>query len=262
MSVLSKSTSSLSRISWLCAVLFFACSLVANAQEANPGSAAELDAAAATAYRETDYDSARERWTTALNSPELAQSSQERARILHNLGNVAMRKGDPLRAVALYRASLKLRPRDVDTLANFDLARTDANLDPAGRSSFFASLTKGESERLVMLMTLVLFIALLAEALFGRAFRGVVMIVGVLLLLAMVPWVGTLSDGESREVMVVKKSGSPLRSEPRTGAKTLVRLNPGTEHRVRDEHLDWVAVETPDGIAGWLPKDHTLSTTR
>jgi hypothetical protein len=221
-----------------------------------------LDAAAVEAYRELEYGLAAERWSAALELEALASSPGERARVLYNLGNCALRQDRPLEAVAHYHAAAKLRPRDPAILANLDYARSEADLDPVGRPSLLRSLTLAEAERLVMALTLLLFLSLLGEAVLGGAFRHAAVVLGVLLLLSLVPWLGQLRSVDQREAMVVQRNGTPLRSEPRSGSKTLVRLDAGTEHSVRDELPEWIALETGDGVEGWVPARHVLRTTR
>ncbi len=220
-----------------------------------------MDDAASDAYRAQNYEAAIEQWSRALEAEEAQSSSSERARILHNLGNAALRNGEALEAVAHYRASLNLRPRNADTLTNLDFARTEADLSPAPRASFLASLTLAETERLVVFLAFALFLMLVGEAFLGGAFRPASIVVGLLLLGSFIPWAGQLSDSDLEAAMIVKSSGTSLRSEPRAGATSLIRLDPGTEHEVRDELPDWTSVKTEDGIVGWVKTSDLLRTT-
>lgn len=236
------------------------CAATAFAEESSPLQA--LDRAATEAYRAQEYDLAEQQWNSALALDEVQASSSERARILHNLGNVSLRGGDALEAVARYRSSLKLRPRDADTWANLDFARSEANLDPAPRAGFLSSLTLAETERLVLFLALALFLMLVGEAFLGGAFGPASVVAGLLLLGSLFPWAGRVAGADAEEAMVIKRAGTALRSEPRTGAASLIRLEPGTEHRVRDQLPDWISVETPDGVEGWVKAADLLRTTR
>lgn len=235
------------------------CSVCAFASEA--GQLAAIDAAAMEAYRTQNYELAEQQWTRALELEEVGASSFERARILHNLGNSALREGEALEAVALYRASLKLRPRSAATLANLDFARTEAELDPAPRASFLGSLTLAEMERLVLFLAFALFLMLVGEAYLGGAFKPAAVVAALLLLASLIPWASQLGDSNLEEAMVVKRAGTSLRSEPRAGATTLVKLKAGTEHAVRDELPEWVALETADGVEGWVKAADLWPTT-
>ncbi len=69
-------------------------------------------------YRRGDYDGAEEAWRKAQEtaSPSLQPD------IAHNLGNARFRKQEFQEAADAYRQSLKLRPGDLDTKRNLELA--------------------------------------------------------------------------------------------------------------------------------------------
>jgi Ca-activated chloride channel family protein len=69
-------------------------------------------------YRRGDYDGAMEAWTRAgeTASPQLQPD------ISHNLGNARFKKQEYQEAADAYRESLKLRPDDLDTKRNLELA--------------------------------------------------------------------------------------------------------------------------------------------
>ena len=234
---------------------------VAPAVQGELGEARSLDQLAMEAYRAQDYKSAGEQWERELELEAVRASSNERARILHNLGNVSLRSGRTLESVARYSSSLKLRPRDAGTLANLDFARSEAALDPAKRVSFLGSLTLREMERLVMFLAFALFLMLVGEAFIGGAFKPAAVVTALLLLASLVPWASQRADTANEEAMVVKSAGTSLRSEPRAGATSLTMLAAGTEHLVRDRLTEWVAVETADGVEGWVKAADLLRTT-
>lgn len=219
-----------------------------------------LDRGAAEAYRAKLYSSAEQQWLAALEREEARGSSEERARLLFNLGNAAFRQERPLEAVAYYSASRRLRPRDGDVQANLDYAALEAGLEPPERVSVLTSLTLGESEKLVLGLTFVLFALLAAEALFGRTFRILAAICAVVLLASLAPWIYNLSQEGRDRVMVVRAAGAPLMSEPRTDSKMLLKLMPGTEHEFTDSLPQWTKVETSDGIEGWTKTGSVFRT--
>ena len=219
-----------------------------------------LDRGATEAYRAKLYPSAQQQWRAALETEEARTSSELRARILFNLGNAAFRQDRPLEAVAYYSASRRLRPRDGDVQANLDYASIEAGLEPPERGNVLTSMTLGESERLVLGLTLGLFALLAAEAFFGRTFRILAAICAVVLLASLGPWVYNLTQEGRERVMVVRAAGAPLMSEPRTDSKMLLKLDPGTEHEIRDSLLEWTKVETADGIEGWTKSASVFRT--
>lgn len=214
---------------------------------AGPSRVDEADALgvdpAVTAYRAGDYDTAKVTWLAAIDA---AGSRAERARLAYNLGNTAFRSGNVPEAVGWYTASLALVPRDADTWASLELARTEAGLEPADRGDLRAtvrrvmtSVSLAESEWIVLGC-----LGLLALCLTGEALRGGVVwrrsALAALALCAVVsmPWGWNLVR-EGRRPMLVVADGTAARSEPRPDAKRLRELALGAE------------VERLDGLPGW-----------
>lgn len=208
----------------------------------------ELDRQAVDAYRRKSYTEASALWVDAL---QLTSGPKERARLLFNLGNSAYRQEEYTHAVGWYSAAQRLTPRDGDVWQNLELARAEAGLEPADRGDLsdttkrlIGSLTKEEAEWL-LLGSLVLFgVALAGEALRGgRTWRrlaagglGLVLVCGLPM-----AWHATRAE---RPLMIVQEGGAPARSEPRSDATTLTKLNPGTVVEWQDELSGWVAVES------------------
>jgi len=102
---------------------------------------------------------------------------------------------------------------------------------------------------------------LVGEAFLGGAFKPAAVVTGLLLLASLIPWAGQLVSSDLEEAMVVKRAGTALRSEPRAGAQMLIKLKAGTEHVVRDELPEWIALTTEDGLEGWVKAADLLQTT-
>ena len=235
------------------------------AQSLDGLSLADLDTGAQEAYRARLYSSAESHWLTALETPEAKASSEERGRVLYNLGNTAFRQERTLEAIAWYAASIKLRPRDEDTWANLEFALSEAEIEDSnlGRRNLLAVMTLAESERLVLLVTLALLATLLGEAFLGGAFfRRLAGVLALGLLVSLAPWVYGLSQQGSDRGMIVKKAGAPLRSEPRVEATLLLKLDPGREYAILDEMPDWVKLEADDCVEGWVKAKSVFRTDR
>lgn len=210
----------------------------------------------AEAYRTKDYSAAMAGWQAAL---EEADSAGERARLAYNLGNAAYRKGDELEAVAWYTASLRLRPRDADTWHNLELARAEAELDPADRGDLAStsqrlvgSLTRAEAEWLLLLAIGLFGVALAFEALRGGQLARRIALVGLIgVILLAIPYSWHLSQPDAKGLMVVQKGGAHHRSEPRTDAKSFGKIEPGTIVHYRDELPGWVGVQF-EGRRAWV----------
>jgi tetratricopeptide (TPR) repeat protein len=218
--------------------------------------AAELDRRATEAYRAKEYATAVALWEDALAE---AQGPRERARLLYNLGNGAYRRGDPLVAVGWYTAALRLTPRDAAAWKNLELARSEAGLDPADRGDLAATaqrllsaLTRTEAEWLLLVALLGWAVCLGGEALRGgRPWRraGWAGLLTVCVCAAPLAW--HLMQPGGRPLMVVKEGGAQGRSEPRTDAASLTRLEAGAVVQRRDALPGWMCVEA-GGKRVWI----------
>jgi tetratricopeptide (TPR) repeat protein len=226
----------------------------------------DLDARATQAYRERDYATAAALWQDALAEEAPAP---ERARLLYNLGNSAFRRGRTLEAVGWYTAALRLTPRDPDLWSNLELARSEADLEPADRGDLAAftrrvvsSLTYHEAQWLLLIA-----LAVWGACLAGEALRGGVLwrrlawlsLLGVAVAGTPLAWHSLGAD--ERPLLVVQSGGTQGRSEPRADAKALTRIEAGAEVLWRDELPGWVGIET-DGRDLWVRKGAVFELDR
>jgi len=254
----------------LIALLWLACAAPVLATGRQEAGGASRDAEAIAAYRAGDLETARSLWLELLEAEPRQVSGAERARVLYNLGNLAVRDQEDLRAVGYYTASLRLRPRDPDARANLEFARLAAGLPPADRGDLSATvnllltwLTRAEAGWLALFSMLPLLVALTLEALRGgRRWRwGAV--VGVLLaLVGSLPlWVG-IARGASDPVLVVAADGAPGRADPRADADLVEAAEPGTTLERVDDYPGWVRVELDRGRSGWVRSEEAFALKR
>lgn len=224
-----------------------------------------LDREATAAYRAGDHATADQLWRDAL---ALDPPPPERARLAHNLGNAAYRRGELLQAVGWYTAALRHAPRDPDTWANLELTRAEAGLDPADRGDLAATLerlisglTPREAEWLLVAAISVLGFLLAMEALRGGSWRiaAACGLAGVALCALPLVWHGT---GPDHPLLVVDADGAPGRSEPRGDAKSLERLAPGTVVEREDALPGWVRVSAPQGSGLWVREGDLFDLVR
>lgn len=225
--------------------------------------AAPAEGSAVEAYRRGDFETAENLWIAALEGGAL--SSQERGRILYDVGNAAFRRGNVLEAVGWYTASLRVRPRDADAWKNLEHARATAKLEPADRGDLASttwrlcsSLTLAESEWLALAGAVVWLGALVAEALRGgRLLRRLAWVGLGVALLSLSPWIYHRAHDGQDTVLVVEGAdstnhGVEAHSEPRSDATVIGNASAGDEVERLDELPGWTKIELPGGSAGWI----------
>ena len=236
----------------LWALLWFAMGSPAAAQE--PGE---------VAYRAGDYTSAHAHWTGALAG---ATDAAIRGDLLHNLGNAAFRQGKHLEAVARYTAAIEQSPRQADTWANLELARSKAGLDVADRGDLAATtrrlvtiLRLPELEAVTFCALALFGLALLLEALRGGRLPKVlgVLFLGLALGLASLHTWRAQSSSEQRS-MVTASGGVALRSEPDLDLPIILRVDGGDLVERRDQLPGWLRVRS-GGTLGWIEAQNVLA---
>lgn len=227
------------------------------------------DAEAAASYRAGDLEGARGAWL-ALLEDEDGPRGAERARVLHNLGNVDARREDWARAVGWYAASLRLRPRDAETWHNVEFARLKAGLEPQDRGDLSATLrralssvTLGESAWLALFSLLPLALCLAGEALRGGlAWRRLCLASAAWFALALVPWSWNLASADDDPLLVISEGRVAAHSEPRMDAAGVGTLPAGVEVERLDQLPGWVKVALPEGGSGWIARDAVFPLRR
>ena len=213
---------------------------------------------ALAAYQSGDYASARAEWLLALDD-----ESVDRAAVLYDLGNVAVREKRPLQAAAWYTASLRLAPRNAQARHNLEFARREAGLEPDDRGDLRSTarrlvtmLTVVECERLLLVLAAGLAVALTWEALRGGlAAKAASWVLASAVALALVPWSVQSFVGHDAAVFVTQPEGAALLSEPRDAAAMIGRLPPASEALRVDALPGWVRVATSEGALGWIRGD-------
>lgn len=224
--------------------------------------------AAEDAYRAGDYAAASELWLSELAAPSV--QGPERGRLCFNLGNAAFREERVHESVGWYTAALRYRPRDADTWANLEFARSEAGLEPADRGDLAATVerllsawTLAESEWGVLAALLVLGMLLAGEAFYGGRTLGRAAWGGVaLVLFSLGPWIYNLRAAGASPLLIVDDRTVPILSEPRDDAAQVAKASSGEIVERLDELPQWVRVRVEDGTAGWLPRELVFDLAR
>jgi hypothetical protein len=227
------------------------------------------DDAAVTAYRQGDLAGARAEWLAELDDQNAPQGP-ERGRILYDLGNVAFRSGKILEAVGWYTSALNYRPRDGDTWANLEEARSKAHLEPADRGDLSSTLrrvvrafTPGESRWIALFGFAACAGALAFEALRGGRLGRWIAIAGLgVAIVACVPWIDGAMRSRRDPLLVIENDRASVFSEPREKANVVAELPAGSETQRVDELPDWVKVRTDSGTEGWVKQGSVFALRR
>lgn len=216
-------------------------------------------------FRAGDYASAMTVWNEAL---EAAEPGPERGRLAYNLGNASYRRNRFLEAVGWYMVGLRYLPRDGDLFANLELSRAEAGLPPADGGSLkdmmgriLGKFTEGESRLLALAGVLLLALVLAGEALRGGSgWRSASWWMALALPLFFAPWVRhALAPPDAHLVL---QSGAGGRSEPRTDAATLERLEAGQVLEVFDSMPGWSRVRLDGGQELWVQESALFQLDR
>jgi tetratricopeptide (TPR) repeat protein len=199
----------------------------------------------------------------------LLEKSGESGAVLYNLGNAYSKAGRFGHAIAAYRRAMRYRPRDPLLEANFKTARTAGAPGAEPRSLldhvFFFRRWLSYPEKATLLAafaTLTFVLALLSVILVRRrallrtpawAALGLTMLLGIVLAL---DWYAIEVE---RHGVVVAKEVTARKGNAESYAPAFTEpLTEGTEFTVLEARRDWLHVELPGRLSGWLPRDQVV----
>ncbi len=196
---------------------------------------------------------------------ELRAMGVENGHLHFNLGNAHLRTGALGHAIASYRRSLRLLPRDEDTRANLAFARRSARDEIAPpeppallRTALFwhYGLAPAEAFRSAVAVGVAFWI-LLAVRLYRRE-SEVLRWAVVCLLLVGLALGGSLAVHAAFDSVVAVVTPPEINLHAAAGEGSVVRfqLHAGTEVRVIELRPEWVRIELPDGQRGWSRREY------
>ncbi len=197
---------------------------------------------------------------------KIIDNGYESGHLHYNLGNALLRNGELGSAIASYRRSLKLMPRDQDVMANLDFARKstkDATAPPVPsavqKTLFFWHYGLSRAELGTLFAGLNgLFWGVLLLRIFRRGSEILRWSTFTLLILVLVTG-GSLALRHLRpeQVAVVIPQEIDVRSGTSDNALVLFKLHAGTEVRVVDRREDALRIElSEDNQGGWIEAQH------
>ncbi len=217
--------------------------------------AAELYNQGNASYSSGDYSGAVEFYRRALEAAD-------HPHLRYNLGNAYFKNGQIGMAIVQLRQARALAPRDADIAHNLQFLRgyrvdkTAAQPGPLEKalSSIFTFFSAREAAHLAGLCFLAA--AILASLYLVTGRRWLLMLAvptilgwGYFLLVAQV-W---RAERASDPAAVTAKEVGAL-SGPGADFKEILLLHDGTEVRVRERRGDYLLVQLPGGIGGWVPQ--------
>ncbi len=183
--------------------------------------------------------------------------------LYYNLGNAYFKKGQIGKAIVNYRRAYILKPRDRDIIHNLDFARAyrvdKLNIikNPLIKflADFFHFFSLYEASILstlsfVVISCLIAFYLILSRriAIYLAGFSSFLFfyffITGQI-------W---LKECDGNQAVVVVPEVTAL-SGPSQDHKEILLIHDGTEIKIRDERGDYILVQLPGGMGGWISKE-------
>lgn len=234
-------------------------------------------------YEAGRYDEAIERFEA------LVAAGVVNGHLHYNLGNAYYRNGELGRAVLNYERALRLNPRDRDARENLALVRSMlkdkqfvSEPNRVTRSIIYLHNNLSIDEMTVLAsFTYVLFCLFLVGFIFrersivvavyrrlsilspGRLIglsRGqdLVLALGVLLVLFATSAFSAyrkVAEKKDRSAAVILSREIPVFSSPTDDATLQFRVHEGTMVKVSEQRQDWVRIQLPGGLSGWISSE-------
>ena len=201
------------------------------------------------------------KYSEAIAAYEQVIQKLPNARVFYNLGNAYFKKGMHGKAILNLRRAHFLAPRDSDIRDNLAFVR-EYRVDKISSEPspvvkvisdllhFFSHL---ESKMLTALLFLVAGLLLSFFIIFRRNVLGyAVIFIAVFCIFFFISWRVWAAERDSRAAVVVVPEASAM-SGPGVEYKEIIMIHDGAEVKVRERRGDYVLVQLPGGIGGWIP---------
>lgn len=202
------------------------------------------------------------RYSEAITAYEQALERCPNANVHYNLGNAYFKKGMLGKALLHYRAARFLAPRDRDIAHNLEFVRSyrvdKVQLTASPLINILAGIFHYFSLYEAQILTTLFFVIasmllslflVLRRRFFGYATVGA----AVLCVFFFINWQTWLAEKTGRHVVVTAPEVSVL-SGPAADYKVIIIVHDGAEARIRETRNEYVLIQLPGGIGGWVPE--------
>lgn len=203
------------------------------------------------------------RYSEAIAAYEQVGGRLQNARVFYNLGDAYFKKGMLGKAIMNFRRAHFLTPRDGDIkynlvfVRNYRVDKVNLVVNPIVRllSNIFQFFSYFEALLLLTLFflcasLLVSFYIVLRRNIFGYA----AIICMLLAVFFFISWRVWSAERNMHHAVVTAPEVSAL-SGPGTDYKEIIVVHDGAEVKVRERRGEYVLIQLPGGVGGWVPVD-------
>lgn len=183
------------------------------------------------------------------------------APLYYNLGNAYFKTGKIGKAIASYRRARFLAPRDADIKHNLGYVRTyrvDKTRSPNPVAVLFSAVFQALSMRETQIAATLFFVVMSVVVSWyiverKKIFAYAAAAACVLFILTFISWQAWAGERNARSAVITVPEVNAM-SGPGDEYKHILVLHDGAEVRIRDVRQDYVLIQLPGGLGGWVEK--------
>ncbi|MCX7732348.1 MAG: tetratricopeptide repeat protein [candidate division WOR-3 bacterium] len=182
--------------------------------------------------------------------------------VYYNRGNAHFRANRVGLAIADYLRAWRLAPRDPDINFNLNFARqfrVDRNPNPEGIWSRFvrAIFTVFNPPVTRVITALIFFLSALFLAGYFLRHRSALLIIGLVLTVLFLFGLGSVwywRGATDRNLAVVVVPEAIVRAGPGSEYREIAAVHDGLEVKIIEHRPEWVLIQIPGGLGGWIER--------
>jgi tetratricopeptide (TPR) repeat protein len=184
------------------------------------------------------------------------------ALLYYNLGNAYFKAGKIGKAIINFRRARFLSPRDPDIEHNLvyvrnyrvDKARSSSSPITTLLAAVFKSLSMREAQVTATCFFVIMSIFMSLYIIKRKNIFGYAAIAGgVLFVLTFISWQVWINERNARSAVIIVPEVNAM-SGPGDEYKHILVLHDGAEVRIREARQDYVLIQLPGGLGGWIDK--------